>query len=83
MPGDTLRNVATRRDRLLLALGRRMHKLREVNGWTQEVLAERADIDRSYVAGIEAGLRNPSVKALAKIARGFGLTLSAFLETVG
>jgi len=45
-------------------------------------LAERAELDRSYIAGIEAGLRNPSIKAIAKISRGLGLTLSALLETV-
>ena len=71
-----------RRDPFLLALGRRMRQLREAKGWTQERLAERAGIDRSYIAGIEAGLRNPSAKALAKIAKGFGLNLSAFFETV-
>jgi transcriptional regulator with XRE-family HTH domain len=75
--------VARRRDPLLLALGRRMRQLRESKVWTQETLAEHANIDRSYVAGIEAGLRNPSLKALNKIARGFGLTLSALLDTVG
>jgi transcriptional regulator with XRE-family HTH domain len=74
--------VAGRRDPLLRALGRRLHQLREARGWTQELLAERADVDRSYVAGIEAGLRNPSVKALAKIACGFGINLSELFETV-
>jgi transcriptional regulator with XRE-family HTH domain len=59
-----------------------MRQLRETKGWTQETLAERANIDRSYIAGIEAGLRNPSVKALARIARGFGVSLSTFFETV-
>jgi transcriptional regulator with XRE-family HTH domain len=47
------------------------------------VLAERADLDRSYIAGIEAGLRNPSVKAAAKLARGLGVTLSELFESVG
>jgi transcriptional regulator with XRE-family HTH domain len=74
--------VARRRDSLLLALGRRVRQLRETKGWTQETLAERAEIDRSYIAGIEAGLRNPSFKALTKIARGFRTTLSIFFETV-
>jgi transcriptional regulator with XRE-family HTH domain len=59
-----------------------MRQLRESKGWTQETLAERANIDRSYVAGIEAGLRNPSLKAFAKIARGFGMSLSTFFESV-
>jgi len=72
-----------RRDRLLQALGARVKDLREAKSWTQEVLAERADLDRSYIAGIEAGLRNPSVKAAAKLARGLGVTLSELFESVG
>jgi transcriptional regulator with XRE-family HTH domain len=60
-----------------------LKQLREAKGWTQEALAERSGLDRSYVAGIEAGLRNPSIKALAKLARGVGTTLSAFFDTVG
>jgi transcriptional regulator with XRE-family HTH domain len=74
--------VAKRRDPLLGAFGRRVRELRDTKGWTQEVLAERASLDRSYIAGIEAGLRNPSLKALAKTAKGFGLSLSEFFETV-
>jgi transcriptional regulator with XRE-family HTH domain len=74
--------VSPRRDRLLRALGARVRRLREAKSWTQEVLAERADLDRSYIAGIEAGLRNPSVKAAAKLARGLGVTLSELFESV-
>lgn len=72
-----------RRDRLLQALGARVRRLREAKSWTQEVLAERADLDRSYIAGIEAGLRNPSVRAAAKLARGLGVSLSELFESVG
>jgi transcriptional regulator with XRE-family HTH domain len=67
---------------LLRSLGARVRQLREGRGWTQEVLAERCGLDRSYVAGIEAGLRNPSIKALGKIARGLGTTPSGFFDTV-
>jgi transcriptional regulator with XRE-family HTH domain len=74
--------VAKRRDALLLSLGGRLRQLRDAKGWTQETLAERAAIDRSYIAGIEAGLRNPSVKAVGKIARGLGVRLSELFEGV-
>ena len=71
-----------RKDPLLSALGWRIRQLREAKAWTQETLAERANLDRSYIAGIEAGLRNPSVKAVAKIARGLGTSLSEFFQKV-
>lgn len=35
-----------------------------------------------YIAGIEAGLRNPSVKAIAKIAKGLSVALSKFFDGV-
>jgi transcriptional regulator with XRE-family HTH domain len=75
--------VAKRKDPLLRSLGLRVKQLREAKGWTQEILAERSALDRSYIAGIEAGLRNPSIKAVAKVARGLGTTLSHFLDAVG
>lgn len=75
--------MAKRKDPLLRGLGWRVRQLREAKGWTQESLAGRAGLDRSYVAGIEAGLRNPSTKALAKLARALGVTLSGLFNGVG
>jgi transcriptional regulator with XRE-family HTH domain len=74
--------VAKRRDPLLLSLGNRVRQLRDAKGWTQEVMAERSALDRSYIAGIEAGLRNPSVKAVGKVARGLGVNLSELFDKV-
>ena len=73
----------SRRDPLLRALGWKVKRLRESKGWTQENLAGKAGLDRSYVAGIEAGLRNPSTKALAKLARALSVSLSTLFEDVG
>jgi transcriptional regulator with XRE-family HTH domain len=50
------------------ALGKRIRELRDAKGWSQERLAEAAYLDRSYLAGIESGSRNPSVRSLLKIA---------------
>jgi transcriptional regulator with XRE-family HTH domain len=50
------------------ALGKRIRELRDEKGWSQERLAEAAYLDRSYLAGIESGARNPSVRSLLKIA---------------
>jgi transcriptional regulator with XRE-family HTH domain len=75
--------VKARRDPLLRGLGSNVKRLRESKEWTQEMLAGKAGLDRSYVAGIEAGLRNPSTKALAKIARAFGVSLSDLFVDVG
>lgn len=74
--------MAKRKDPLLRGLGWRVRQLREAKGWTQENLAGRAGLDRSYIAGIEAGLRNPSTKALAKMARALGIKLSVLFQGV-
>lgn len=42
--------------------------LRDKAGISQEELAGRAALDRTYVSGIERSARNPSVKSLQKIA---------------
>jgi transcriptional regulator with XRE-family HTH domain len=54
---------------LAAVFGRRVKQLRHAKGWSQERLAEEADLDRSYLAGIEVGARNPSLKALERLAR--------------
>jgi DNA-binding XRE family transcriptional regulator len=57
-------------------MGRRVHTLRDKKGWSQERLAEHADLDRSYIAGTEVGARNPSLKALERLADGLSVSLS-------
>lgn len=49
-------------------LGRNVRALRRERGLSQEELAHRAEMERSYVSDIERGTRNPSVKALGKLA---------------
>jgi len=72
--------VPKRRDHVQAALGSKVRQLRAGRGWTQEVLAERATLDRSYIAGIEAGLRNPSLKSLVKVAKALGVSVSDLFE---
>ena len=51
-------------------LGRNVRRLRHPRGLTQEQLAFEAEIDLTYVGGIERGRRNPSLMVLARIACG-------------
>lgn len=37
-------------------------------GITQETLAEGSQLDRSYISGIESGVRNPTVVSIVRIA---------------
>ena len=49
-----------------------MRRLRQRAQLTQEQLAFAAEIDLTYVGGIERGKRNPSVIVLARIAEALG-----------
>jgi transcriptional regulator with XRE-family HTH domain len=48
-------------------LGTRVRQRRKEIGWSQEELALLADIDRSYVGGIERGDRNVSFSILCRL----------------
>ena len=55
-------------DEILKRIGRKVFEERKAKGWTQEALADYADIDRSYIGYIENGKQNISVSMLCKIA---------------
>ena len=58
-----------------------MRKVRRAKGLSQEQLAHAANMDRSYVSGLERGEFNVSLLALAKLARVLGVRLAVFLES--
>lgn len=48
-------------------LGKNIKKYRELKGLTQNELAELVDLSREYIADIERGLKNISLKKLYMI----------------
>jgi len=50
------------------AFGIAIREIRNEIGISQEALADRCDLDRTYVSGIERGERNPSLTNILKIA---------------
>jgi transcriptional regulator with XRE-family HTH domain len=56
----------------LRAFGKRVCKARLARGWTQEELADKADMDRTYIGGIERGERNVALLNLNKLALALG-----------
>ena len=61
------------KDPELVALGRRLFKLREQVGLTQESLAHAAGLHWTYVGQIERGERNLTYRNILKLARGLGV----------
>jgi transcriptional regulator with XRE-family HTH domain len=66
----------------LNVLGLNVRKRREEKGLTQEALAEKANLDPTYISGIERGVRNPSVLSVVRVAKALGTTPSKLLEHV-
>lgn len=64
---------------LTARFGAVVRQLRESRGWSQEKLAEHADLNRSYLGEIERGDAIPSLATIAKLATALGLHLSALL----
>lgn len=57
---------------VLKELGKRIREKRKALGWTQEDLAAEADIDRSYIGGVERGERNVTFTMLCQICTALG-----------
>ncbi|MGX0878892.1 transcriptional regulator with XRE-family HTH domain [Roseovarius sp. MBR-154] len=61
-------------------VGRNVKQHREAKGLSQEQLAFEADLHRTYVSGVERGIRNPTVLIVAKLANALGVEPSKLLE---
>ena len=60
--------------------GNRVRELRVTRKLSQEEVAHRAGMHRTYLGGIERGERNPSLKNIALIAKALGVSLSEFFQ---
>lgn len=67
-----------KQEQFLNQLSRRIAELRKTKGFTQEGLAEEADIDRVALANIETGRRRPTVITLYKISQALGIEVKEF-----
>src|SRR5438445_9659219 len=57
--------------------GAEVKRRRNELGISQEKLAERADLHRTYVSDVEAGKRNPSLASIQRLAMGLGASVSS------
>ena len=70
------------KDRTLISFGRNVARIRSQRGFSQDKLAEKANLDRTYVSGIERGVRNPGIKAVIRIARALEVAIGDLLNGV-
>jgi transcriptional regulator with XRE-family HTH domain len=64
---------------LSIQFGKIVKSLREERGLSQEILAGRADLNRSYVGEVERGTAMPSLGTVTKIAKALNLSSSNLL----
>jgi transcriptional regulator with XRE-family HTH domain len=69
--------------RALREFGYRLRTLREAAGYSQEVLAEYAEVHINYVGRLERGLANPSLLVLRALARALGITAAELIRPLG
>jgi transcriptional regulator with XRE-family HTH domain len=63
-------------------LGLMIREHRAALGISQEELGLRCHLDRTYISGLERGVRNPSLTALVTLAKGLNITVSQLLENL-
>jgi len=65
---------------LLNRLGQRIRELRNTSDFSQEKLAFKCDLDRTYIGSVERGERNISIINLQKIATALNVELHELLN---
>jgi len=65
---------------LVQLLGENVRRLRKERGLSQEELAFRAGMKRSYLSDLERGTRNPTVHALGRLADALNTSATTLLE---
>jgi len=68
-----------REKKLLERVGKKIRKFRKERGYTQEILAEKSDINAKYLGRIERSESSVSLVTLSKICKALGTSLSQFL----
>jgi transcriptional regulator with XRE-family HTH domain len=61
-------------------VARNLKRIRLSRRLSQEALAAVADIDRTYVSGLERGVRNPTVDLLDRLAKALSIKTADFFE---
>jgi len=65
---------------LVELLGENVRRYRKLAGMSQEELSLQAEMKRSYVSDLERGTRNPSVRALGRLAEALKVEPHKLLE---
>lgn len=67
---------------LVQAVSKTIRQLRVMKKLSQEELGSRSGLDRTYISGVERGIRNISLRSLESIVNGIDVPVTAFLDRV-
>jgi transcriptional regulator with XRE-family HTH domain len=70
------------RESYLKIFGQNLRKTRQAKSLTQEKLADLAELDTTYISGLERGVRNPSLLSIIKIARACSVAPKELLDKI-
>lgn len=74
--------LAPEEKKLIVAVAHTIRHFRKAEGVSQEKLAERAGLDRTYVSGVERGVRNITLDSLEQIVIALGIDFHKFFSEV-
>lgn len=64
-----------KKEDIRIRFGRRVRELRKERGWSQEVLAGKCGLNRSYLSEVEGGGRNVSLENIEVLADALGISV--------
>lgn len=65
---------------ITVRFGQRVKILRLQAGLSQEAFADKCGLDRTYISGIERGVRNPTLEVIGVIADGLEINLKDLFD---
>ena len=65
---------------ICVRLGRRIRVLRTERGWTQQVLADHAEISREHLAELEAGNKEAGIRTVERLANALNVKTASLLD---
>lgn len=68
------------KDSIQVELGKRIRELRLKKGLSQEAFAHLCNLDRTYISGIERGVRNVSLRNIQVMAIALGLDIAELFK---
>ncbi len=68
--------MATKSSVLRIKFGKQVREIRNKMNISQEELGFRTGLDRTYISGIERGMRNPSLENIGRLSKALKTPLS-------